>query len=119
MIHMRSIKARACRERACWVRLLAAVLVLGCAGPFASRRSGPGPHFVVAPGVRAAWTAATEGRDADAVSGFRAHLVGDPGDVFALFGDASLAFERGDVARAAASYVSLIERAAAGSREVP
>jgi tetratricopeptide (TPR) repeat protein len=58
------------------------------------------------------WRALGMGRDDSAASSFQVRLAADPGDVLALFGDASLAFERGDGARALASYVALLERAA-------
>ena len=88
---------------------LAVALAVGCAGRLGPSRASEVP---VAVESDLGWRALVEGRDGDAASHFRARLAQDSGDVLALFGDASLAFERGDSARAIGSYVALLERAA-------
>ncbi len=93
------------------VRCFGVALLAGCAGPFA----GGMPHGRlggVSPEAVGAWEALVHGRDSAAVSSFRTRLAKAPADVLALFGDASLAFERGDNPRALASYLALLERAA-------
>ena len=93
----------------------AAMLVLtvvgaavGCAGSLGARH----PSSQLAPPVAEAWRALAAGRSAAAVDGFRARLAVDAHDPLALFGDASVAFERADNRRAAASYLALLQRAA-------
>ncbi|MBC8132180.1 MAG: hypothetical protein H7X95_04300, partial [Deltaproteobacteria bacterium] len=89
-----------------------APLAGGCASSWGSGRGGRGS---VTTETRAGWTALVDGRHGEATSSFASALARDPGDPFALFGDAALAFERADSARALAAYMTLIERAAAPS----
>ena len=64
--------------------------------------------------MSAGWSAALAGRDPEALAAFRSALGRDPGDVWALFGESWLAFERGDSLRATTSSVELLEHLAAG-----
>lgn len=64
--------------------------------------------------LSAGWSAALAGRDREALAAFRSALGRDPGDVWALFGESWLAFERGDSLRATTASVELLERLATG-----
>lgn len=94
--------------------LVGATLAGGCANVLGTAAVRDGATA----DARSAWGAAIEGRNQDAAAAFRAQISRRSSDVWALFGEATLAFERGDSARAVSSYLSLIERSAAPDEEM-
>lgn len=112
---MRSVTAkRVPRARTARVTALAVSIAFvpavggGCAAPLSGqpsatvgRRSGD---------ATAGWQALISGDGARAAESFQVALGKSADDVLALFGDAALAFERGDTLRAMERYLTLLEK---------
>jgi hypothetical protein len=96
-------------------RGLALVVVsLGCA---ASPRAARAPDWS-APEL-AGWRALVDGDVAGAARAFDGRLAGSPDDLLARFGRATIAYERGDAARALDDAVAVVEAAGHGDSSSP
>jgi tetratricopeptide (TPR) repeat protein len=77
-----------------------------------TRVPGPPGAWLTARESKAGWRALIDGHDVEAAALFSTALAADPGDEYARFGRAALAFERGDVRTALFDNLALLEHAA-------
>jgi tetratricopeptide (TPR) repeat protein len=100
--------------RALALPLVVAALA-GCAGGWQARREGPRPE----PEAEAAWRALVDGDRATAERRFEHALAASPREALALFGRATIAFERGDGPAALDDYAAVVAVAGQGGAAAP
>jgi tetratricopeptide (TPR) repeat protein len=86
-----------------------ALSLAGCAGLIEG--GTPRPLPADAPGLKA-WQPAVDGHAADAARAFEGRLAAAPDDLLARFGQATLAFDHGELAAALDGYAAVVTQAA-------